>query len=200
MLGMLGACFFRFFFFFYMSWKRHQDLSCWWSEAGQILFYGCALSPTACILSMTATVVILVYNEGIHRNLLWCFLPYLFQLPTLWTHDITEQGLWVIGGGGTSKKSVRVHAFHLYHGVHSPLSWSLTGFIHPLTIGKVISLLKKLFFLDWESMLMPESEFSPGRELDKWYLKIPKTVCLGSHVIPKTFYLFHSCQGFYSCL
>lgn len=136
---------FFFFFKFYTSWKIYQDLSCWWREAGPILFYGCALSPTARISSVIATVVILIYNEGIHRNL-WCFLPYLFQLPTLWAHDITEQRFSVIGGGGTSKKSIRVHAFHLYHGVHSPLSWSLTGFTHPLTISKVISLFKKLFF------------------------------------------------------
>lgn len=54
---------------------------------------------------MIATDVILIYNEGIHRNLLWCFLPYLFQLPTLWAHSITEQGLSVTGGGGASKKA-----------------------------------------------------------------------------------------------
>ena len=147
---------------------------------------------------MIAIVVTLIYNEGVYRNLLWCFLPYLFWLPTLWGHNITEQGLLVTGAGGTSKKSMHVHAFHLYHRVHSPLSWSLTGFTHPLTISKVISLFK--IFFDWKSMLMPESEFSPGRELDKWYLNIPQSVCLGSHVIPKTFYLFHSCQGFNSCL
>ena len=137
-----------FFFFFHTSWKRHQDLSCWWSEAGLILFYGCALSPTAHISFMIATVVILIYNEGVHRNLLWCFLPYLFRLPTLWAHNITEQGLLVTGGGGTSKKSRHVHACHLYHRVHSSLSWSLTGFTHPLTISKVISLFKKIFLIE----------------------------------------------------
>ena len=102
---LLSLFFFFFFFKFYTSWKRHQDLSCWWSEAGLILFYGCALSPTAHISFMIATVVILIYNEGIHRNLLWCFLPYLSQLPTLWAHSTTEQGLSVTGGGGTSKKA-----------------------------------------------------------------------------------------------
>lgn len=93
-LGMLGACFFRFCFFFLILHKlkktsRSIMLVKWrqgWSSSKD------ALSPTAHISFMIATDVILIYNEGTYRNLLWCF-PYLFQLPTLWAHSITEQGL-----------------------------------------------------------------------------------------------------------